>query len=40
VEGHRLWCKRLLGTMLAASHHRAGIRCIATTDWRDFVVYG
>jgi predicted nucleic acid-binding protein len=40
MEGHRLGRKRLLDTLLAASYHRAGIRRIATIDWRDFAVYG
>jgi len=32
--------KRLLDTLLAASYHRAGVRRLATTDWRDFARYG
>lgn len=36
----RLGRKRLLDTLLAASYHCAGVRRIATTDWRDFEVYG
>ncbi|MDN5870565.1 MAG: type II toxin-antitoxin system VapC family toxin [Nitrococcus sp.] len=40
MEAHRLGRKRLLDTLLAASYHRAGVRRIATTDWRDFTLYG
>lgn len=40
MREHRLGRKRLLDTLLAASYHRAGVRRIATTDWRDFAVYG
>jgi predicted nucleic acid-binding protein len=40
MEGHRLGRKRLLDTLLAASYHRAGVRRLATTDWRDFAAYG
>lgn len=36
----RLGRKRLLDTLLAATYHCAGVRRIATTDWRDFSVYG
>lgn len=36
----RLGRKRLLDTLLAATYHRAGVRRIATTDWRDFERYG
>jgi len=36
----RLGRKRLLDTLLAASYFRAGVKRIATTDWRDFNVYG
>jgi predicted nucleic acid-binding protein len=32
--------KRLLDTLLAASYYRAGVRRLATTDWRDFARYG
>lgn len=40
MDGFRLGRKRLLDTLLAASYHRAGVRRIATTDWRDFRAYG
>jgi predicted nucleic acid-binding protein len=36
----RLGRKQLLDTLLAASYHRAGVRRLATTDWRDFARYG
>jgi predicted nucleic acid-binding protein len=36
----RLGRKHLLDTLLAASYHRAGVRRLATTDWRDFARYG
>jgi predicted nucleic acid-binding protein len=36
----RLGRKQLLDTLLAASYHRAGVRRVATTDWRDFARYG
>lgn len=32
--------KRLLDTLLAATYYRAGVRRLATTDWRDFARYG
>jgi predicted nucleic acid-binding protein len=32
--------KRLLDTLLAATYYRAGVRRFASTDWRDFEVYG
>lgn len=32
--------KRLLDTLLAASYHVAGVKRLATTDWRDFASYG
>jgi predicted nucleic acid-binding protein len=32
--------RQLLDTLLAASYHRAGVRRLATTDWRDFARYG
>lgn len=35
----RLGRKRLLDTLLAATYHCAGVRRIATTDWRDFEIY-
>lgn len=34
------WIPCWLDTLLAASYRRAGVRRIATTDWRDFEVYG
>lgn len=40
MREHRLGRKRLLDTLLAASYHRAGVHRLATTDWRDFAVYG
>lgn len=40
MEQFRLGRKRLLDTLLAASYHCAGVRKIATTDWRDFNTYG
>lgn len=40
MEQFRLGRKRLLDTLLAASYYRVGVRRIATTDWRDFEVYG
>ena len=36
----KLGRKRFLDTLLAASYHRAGVRRLATTDWRDFERYG
>lgn len=40
MEEFRLGRKRLLDTLLAAAYRRAGVERIATTDWRDFNVYG
>lgn len=40
MRRHRLGRKRILDTLLAANYHSAGIERIATTDWRDFQVYG
>jgi hypothetical protein len=40
MEEHRLGRKRLLDTLLAATYYRAGVRRLATTDWRDFERYG
>jgi predicted nucleic acid-binding protein len=40
MDRFRLGRKRLLDTLLAASYHCAGVQRIATTDWRDFKVYG
>lgn len=36
----KLGRKRLLDTLLAASLYAAGVERLATTDWRDFGVYG
>ncbi len=36
----RLGRKRLLDTMLAAIYYRAGVRRLASTNWRDFTSYG
>lgn len=36
----RLGRKRLLDTMLAATYYRAGVRRLASTNWRDFTSYG
>jgi len=36
----KLGRKQLLDTLLAAAYHRAGVRRLATTDWRDFARYG
>lgn len=40
MQAHRLGRKRLLDTLLAASYYAAGVKRIATTDWRDFATYG
>jgi predicted nucleic acid-binding protein len=40
MSQHRLGRKRLLDTMLAASYYSAGIHRIATTNWRDFRIFG
>ena len=40
MHTHRLGRKRLLDTLLAATYHLAGVRRLATTDWRDFARYG
>jgi predicted nucleic acid-binding protein len=40
LRQHRLGRKRLLDTLLAATYHLAGVRRLATTDWRDFSLYG
>jgi predicted nucleic acid-binding protein len=40
MRDHRLGRKRLLDTLLAAGYYVAGVRRLATTDWRDFTVYG
>lgn len=36
----KLGRRRLLDTLLAATLHAAGVRRLATTDWRDFQIYG
>jgi predicted nucleic acid-binding protein len=40
MHEHALGRKRLLDTLLAATLHAAGVERLATTDWRDFEVYG
>ncbi len=40
MQRHRLERKRVLDTLLAANYHSAGIKQIATTDWRDFRIFG
>lgn len=40
MHAFRLGRKRLLDTLLAATYHRAGVRRLASTDWRDFELYG
>jgi len=40
MQRHRLGRKRVLDTLLAANYHSAGIKRIATTDWRDFRIFG
>jgi len=40
MDEFQLGRKRLLDTLLAASYYYAGVRRIATTDWRDFKTYG
>lgn len=40
MQRHRLGRKRILDTLLAANYHSAGIKRIATTDWRDFRIFG
>jgi predicted nucleic acid-binding protein len=40
MREHRLGRKRLLDTLLAATYHRAGVRRLATSDWRDFASFG
>lgn len=40
MRSFRLGRKRLLDTLLAASYYSAGVRRLATTDWRDFACYG
>jgi predicted nucleic acid-binding protein len=36
----RLGRTRLLDTLLAATYHRAGVARLASTNWRDFAVFG
>lgn len=36
---HRLGRKRLLDTLLAATYVAAGVRRVATSDWRDFASF-
>lgn len=40
MRRYRLGRKRVLDTLLAANYHSAGINQIATTDWRDFAIFG
>ena len=40
MHEHRLGRKRLLNTLLAATYHRAGVVRLASTNWRDFTVFG
>jgi predicted nucleic acid-binding protein len=40
MQRYRLGRKRVLDTLLAANYHSAGIKKIATTDWRDFRIFG
>ncbi len=40
MREHRLGRKRLLDTLLAATYHHAGVRRLATSDWRDFAIFG
>jgi predicted nucleic acid-binding protein len=40
MREYRLGRKRLLDTLLAATYHRAGAKRIASTDWRDFALFG
>ncbi|MGH7226247.1 MAG: PIN domain-containing protein [Gemmataceae bacterium] len=40
IRERRLGRKRLLDTMLAATYYRAGVRRLASTNWRDFASYG
>jgi predicted nucleic acid-binding protein len=37
---HRLGRKRLLDTQLAATYYASGVRCIVTTNARDYGVFG
>ncbi|MEX2499687.1 MAG: PIN domain-containing protein [Wenzhouxiangellaceae bacterium] len=39
MSAHRLGRKRILDTLLAATWYSAGITRIATTNWRDFVIF-
>lgn len=40
MREHSLGRKRLLDTLLAATYSVAGVRRIATTNWRDFSIFG
>jgi predicted nucleic acid-binding protein len=40
MQRYGLGRKRLLDTLLAATYHRAGVRRLVTTDWRDFASFG
>jgi predicted nucleic acid-binding protein len=40
MREHRLGRKRLLDTLLAATYQRAGVRRLATSNWRDFATFG
>lgn len=40
MNRYRLGRKRVLDTLLAANYHSAGVKRIATTDWRDFEIFG
>jgi predicted nucleic acid-binding protein len=40
MQRHRLGHKRVLDTLLAANYRSAGVKQIATTDWRDFRIFG
>lgn len=40
MEDLGLGRRQLLDTLLAATYHRAGVRRLATTNWRDFGRYG
>jgi predicted nucleic acid-binding protein len=40
IREFRLGRKRLLDTLLAATYHRAGVDRLASTNWRDFAVFG
>lgn len=40
MQRQRLGRKRVLDTLLAANYRSAGIKRIATTNWRDFRIFG